>query len=188
MNIKQKTATAMSIMMLASLTACGTETAEITTEEETLASNSEEITDVLTDSLGIGSETDADKEETVYVIADANGNAQDTIVSEWLKNTDKKDTIEDVSKLSDIENVSGDETFKQNGTKLTWQAGGNDIYYQGHSSEASPVSVKVTYQLDGKDVSADELLGQSGHVKIRYEYSKVWRCLYTFYHGNRSDS
>ncbi len=173
MNIKQKTATAMSIMMLASLTGCGAETAEITTEEETLASNSEEITDVLTDSLGIGSETDADKEETVYVIADANGNAQDTIVSEWLKNTDKKDTIEDVSKLSDIENVSGDETFEQDGTKLKWQAGGNDIYYQGHSSEASPVSVKVSYQLDGKDVSADELLGKSGHIKIRYDYTNT---------------
>jgi len=173
MNIKQKTATAMSIMMLASLTGCGAETAEITTEEETLASNSEEITDVLSDSLGIGSETDADKEETVYVIADANGNAQDTIVSEWLKNTDKKDTIEDVSKLSDIENVSGDETFEQDGTKLKWQAGGNDIYYQGHSSEASPVSVKVSYQLDGKDVSADELLGKSGHIKIRYDYTNT---------------
>ena len=173
MNIKQKTATAMSIMMLASLTGCGAETAEITTEEETLASNSEEITDVLTDSLGIGSETDADKEETVYVIADANGNARDTIVSEWLKNTDKKDTIEDVSKLSDIENVSGDETFEQDGTKLKWQAGGNDIYYQGHSSEASPVSVKVSYQLDGKDVSADELLGKSGHIKIRYDYTNT---------------
>lgn len=173
MNIKQKTATAMSIMMLASLTGCGAETAEITTEEETLASNSEEITDVLSDSLGIGSETDADKEETVYVIADANGNAQDTIVSEWLKNTDKKDTIEDVSKLSDIENVSGDETFEQDGTKLKWQAGGNDIYYQGHSSETSPVSVKVSYQLDGKDVSADELLGKSGHIKIRYDYTNT---------------
>ena len=173
MNIKQKTAMAMSIMMLASLTGCGAETAEITTEEETLASNSEEITDVLSDSLGIGSETDADKEETVYVIADANGNAQDTIVSEWLKNTEKKDTIEDVSKLSDIENVSGDETFEQDGTKLKWQAGGNDIYYQGHSSEASPVSVKVSYQLDGKDVSADELLGKSGHIKIRYDYTNT---------------
>ena len=137
-------------------------------DEETV----DEITDVITGSLGIGASDagDAQKEETVYVIAGADGAVKDTIVSEWLKNPEKKDKLEDVSKLSDIENVKGDETYDSDKTKLTWDAAGNDIYYQGHTSDAAPVSVDVTYTLDGKKVSPDELLGKSGHLVIRYDY------------------
>ena len=51
------------------------------------------------------------KEETVYVISDSTGNPTKIIVSAHLKNPDKRKTIEDVSNLSDIENVKGEETF-----------------------------------------------------------------------------
>ena len=76
-------------------------------------------------------DNDADKDESVYLISDANGNVNKTIVVDHLKNKDKKDTLEDASNLSDIENVKGKEKFTQSGDKLTWQAGGEDIYYQG---------------------------------------------------------
>lgn len=58
--------------------------------------------------------------------------------------------MEDASNLSDIENVKGKEKFTQSGDKLTWQAGGKDIYYQGTATEEPPVTQKVTYYLDGK--------------------------------------
>ena len=73
------------------------------------------------------------KEESVYLFSDASGKVHDTLVSDHLINKDKADRIEDQSSLSDIENVKGDETFSQNGEKLTWQADGHDIYYQGTS-------------------------------------------------------
>lgn len=114
---------------------------------------------------------DADKEETVYVVANADGSADNVIVSEWLKNKDKKATLEDVSDLKDIENVKGDETFTQNGDKVTWQADGNDIYYQGTTDKELPITQKITYFLDGKEMSPEEIAGKSGKVKVRFDYT-----------------
>ena len=111
-----------------------------------------------------------EKEETVYVKTDASGNSTEVIVSDWLKNTGKTKSIVDETDLSDIENVKGEESFKQDGKQLTWNADGKDIYYQGTTNKELPVTVKVTYYLDGKEISPDELAGKSGHVKIEYTY------------------
>ena len=111
------------------------------------------------------------KEETVYVLSDANGTANEVIVSEWLKNPGGKKTIEDYSELSDIENVKGDETFTQNGETITWNADGLDIYYQGKTKKEVPVDVKITYFLNDKEVSPQEIAGKSGVVKIRMDYT-----------------
>ena len=116
-------------------------------------------------------EKEIGKEETVYVIADSTGKEQKVIVSDHLINNDNKATIGDASTLTDIENVKGDETFTQNGTKLVWQADGNDIYYQGTSTGQLPVSQKITYSLDGKEISPEELAGKSGKVTIRFDYT-----------------
>ena len=110
------------------------------------------------------------KDETVYILADCNGNAKSTIVSEWLKNPDKKERLEDVSDLEEIENVKGDEAFEQNGGSLSWNAKGSDIYYQGTSRKEAPVTEKITYFLDGKEISAKNLAGKSGKVRIRFDY------------------
>ena len=116
-----------------------------------------------------------EKEETVYVKAQADGTVDRTIVSSWLKNEDGADQIEDVSELKDIKNVKGDETFTQNGKSITWQAAGNDIYYQGETDKELPVGVKVTYYLDGKEISPEELAGKSGKVRIRFDYTNKSR-------------
>ena len=81
--------------------------------------------------------------------------------------------MEDASNLSDIENVKGKEKFTQSGDKLTWQAGGKDIYYQGTATEEPPVTQKVTYYLDGKEISPEDLAGKSGKVKIRFDYTNT---------------
>ncbi|MCI8813646.1 MAG: hypothetical protein HFH61_00080, partial [Lachnospiraceae bacterium] len=111
------------------------------------------------------------KEQTVYINADESGNAQDVIVSNWLKNMENNHSLTDKSDLSDIENVKGDEEFTQSGDgTLTWKAGGNDIYYQGKTTEELPVSVKMTYYLDGNKIQPSQLAGKSGKVKIRIDY------------------
>ena len=164
----------MSICMILASTGCGNKTNGKTDEtEKGLQVESEDETDledIISGSVGHSSVSDADKEETVYLISDASGNVQETIVSEWLKNTNGSDELVDVSSLSDIVNVKGDEGFTQDGSKLTWESGGSDIYYQGTSDAEAPVAVKVSYKLDGKDITPDELEGKSGHLTIRYEY------------------
>lgn len=134
--------------------------------------DADDIADKLMDSVSL-KDNDADKDESVYLISDANGNVNKTIVVDHLKNKDKKDTLEDASNLSDIENVKGKEKFTQSGGKLTWQAGGKDIYYQGTATAEPPVTQKVTYYLDGKEISPEDLAGKSGKVKIRFDYTNT---------------
>lgn len=110
------------------------------------------------------------KDETVYVITDSSGNPEDVIVSDWLKNPGKG-TKEDASILNDIRNVSGNESFTKDGDgKLVWNSEGKDIYYQGTTDKELPVNVRITYELDGKKMSAEEIAGKKGHVKIRFDY------------------
>lgn len=144
------------------------EGAETTEAEE--VSEDDSLEDELLGKVSV-SKKDMDKEEIVYFITDASGNVDKTIVSDHLYNRDGKDTIEDVSSLSDIENVKGDEEFTQDGDKLQWKADGNDIYYQGTTNAEAPVSQKVTYYLDGKEISPEELAGKSGKVTIHFDYT-----------------
>ena len=170
---KRFMAIALSGAMMLSVTGCGsTATGDVQTLEnpEIMSKSDEELSDVLENSIGLSENTDSDKDETVYVIADAAGNKQDVIVSEWLKNTDGEATIKDSSNLTDIENVKGDETFTENNGELVWKADGNSIYYQGKSEEQVPVEVKVTYYLDDQEITPDQLAGKSGKVKMRFEY------------------
>lgn len=170
---KRFMAIALSGAMMLSVTGCGsTATGDVQTLEnpEIMSKSDEELSDVLENSVGLSENTDSDKDETVYVIADAAGNKQDVIVSEWLKNTDGEATIKDSSNLTDIENVKGDETFTENNGELVWKADGNSIYYQGKSEEQVPVEVKVTYYLDDQEITPDQLAGKSGKVKMRFEY------------------
>ena len=111
------------------------------------------------------------KEETVYVIADANGNPTRTIVSAWLKNPEEADTITDRSTLTGIENVKGSETYTTDANgDLVWQADGNDIYYQGSSDAPLPITANITYTLDGVDVTPELLEGATGHLVMTFHY------------------
>ncbi|MBR6918596.1 MAG: hypothetical protein IKN38_10465, partial [Clostridia bacterium] len=110
------------------------------------------------------------KEETVYVITDAEGKATEVISSCHLNNPNGVDVISDNSTLDDIENVKGDEEFVKKNGKLEWRADGSDIYYRGTSNDELPVEVKVSYTLDGKKVSPDKIAGASGKVTVRFDY------------------
>lgn len=114
------------------------------------------------------------KNETVYVIADASGAAKKIIVSDWLKGVDTKGKVKDVSNLKDVKNVKGDETYTVNeDNAYEWAANGDDIYYQGTGTTELPVKLKLSYKLNGKTVSADEIAGKSGKVTIRIDYENT---------------
>jgi len=112
-----------------------------------------------------------DKAETVYVIAAPDGTADQVIVSEWLKNPENAETISDATQLQDIENTNGYETYAIGDEQLTWAANGGDIHYQGTTDSELPVTVKITYYLDGTETAPENMAGQSGHVTIRFDYT-----------------
>ncbi|MGI6045851.1 MAG: hypothetical protein ACOYCA_03310 [Eggerthellaceae bacterium] len=115
--------------------------------------------------------TATQKSETVYVFTQADGTVKNIEVSDALKNSKQLDKIADSSELSNIENVEGHEDFSGSGDSMQWNAGGNDIYYKGTIDKALPVSMKITYTLDGKEISASDLAGKSGKVSIHYEFT-----------------
>lgn len=116
-------------------------------------------------------DTKTAKDETVYVIANADGSVKKIIVSDWIKNSLNEKNLKDKSELKDIKNVKGDESYVMDSDNMrVWSADGADIYYQGTISKELPVDLKVSYKLDGKAVSADEIAGKSGKATIRFDY------------------
>lgn len=112
------------------------------------------------------------KQESVYVTAGADGSVQKITVADWLKDSGiATGTLRDSSNLTDITNVKGEETFTQSGDSVDWATAGQDIYYQGQSTEELPVDVSITYTLDGEEMTAQEMLGKSGEVKIHVAYT-----------------
>lgn len=112
-----------------------------------------------------------DKTETVYVKADAEGTPQEITVETWLRNPGEGEEILDYTRLTDIKNMEGDEEFtlSADGT-LVWESRGEDIHYKGVSGDTLPVTVKVSYYLDGEVIQPEALAGRSGQVTIRFDY------------------
>lgn len=112
------------------------------------------------------------KQESVYINADASGAVTKITVSDWLKNAGIVPKLIDMSELNNITNIKGDETFHiDSDNSLTWNTDGADIYYQGESNKQLPVTMNITYKLDGKEMSPEELLGKNGKVEIHISYT-----------------
>ena len=124
--------------------------------------------------INASAEAETSKDETVYVLAGADGTVQKIIVSDWIKNAMAADSLEDKTELSDIENIKGNESFTLGGdNSCVWDAQGNDIYYQGNIEKELPVQMSVCYTLDGQAIAPEALAGQSGHVTIRFDYQNM---------------
>lgn len=116
------------------------------------------------------SDEEKDKTETVYAKADADGTVNEVTVNTVLKNKNEK-KIQDYSNLTDIKNIKGDEEYtRQLDGTILWDNQGEDIEYEGKSSEQLPVTVQISYFLDDKEISPKELAGKSGSLKIRFDY------------------
>lgn len=111
------------------------------------------------------------KSETVYVFQKADGSVKNQTVSNSLTNGNGAQLLQDQTDLTDIENVEGDQEFTQSSEGTVWDAKGGDISYRGTTTKEAPVDIKVSYQLDGKDVLPDEISGKTGHVKIHIAYT-----------------
>ena len=121
--------------------------------------------------LATENEADLVKDETVYVLAGADGSVEKIIVSDWIKNSVGSNSFSDKSELTNVENIKGDESYTMNGDNMrVWDAQGNDIYYQGNIEKDLPVNLSVSYKLDGKSISPEELAGKSGKVTIHFDY------------------
>lgn len=110
--------------------------------------------------------TSAEKTETVYSVLNSDGSISDIVVSSWLHNDNGIKNLKERLNLTDVKNVKTDEEPEDDNGVYTWNSDSNDVYYQGNSTEKLPVSMKITYQLDGQEMSESDLVGKSGHLVI----------------------
>lgn len=113
------------------------------------------------------------KTETVYAVLNGNGSLSDIVVSGWLHNDSGIKNLKEKLNLTDVKNVKTDEVPEDNNGEYTWNSDSNDIYYQGNSTEQLPVTMQITYELDGQQLSQEELKGKSGHLKINIHLTNV---------------
>lgn len=111
------------------------------------------------------------RDETVYVLAGPDGAVEKIIVSDWLKNPEGLDRLEDAAVLDQVEDVKGGAAFSPDGPGRIWEANGGDVYSQGTSDQDLPVEVSVRYTLDGRPIDPEQLAGKSGRVTIRFDYT-----------------
>lgn len=116
-------------------------------------------------------ENPTEKTETIYSVLNSDGSISDTIVSSWLHDEDGINNIKETLNLTDVKNIKSNEKPSKDGNTYTWNAKGNDVYYEGTGTKQLPVSVKLRYELDGQEMSAKDMEGKSGHLKLTISFT-----------------
>lgn len=106
------------------------------------------------------------KEESVYVNLSADGTVKTVNVTDWLHTDMPQVRIKDISNLANITNIKTLTEPVISGDKLYWDMDTTDLYYSGISNEEPPVKFTIKYFLDGEEMSAEEIAGKKGSVKI----------------------
>lgn len=106
------------------------------------------------------------KDENVFLFLNPDGSIQSQVVSDWLHSDSGLRGVTDRTSLTDITNLKSDAAHTLNGDALTWDTDDHDVYYQGSSTQTPPVTASIRYELNGQEMTAAEMLGKAGHVKI----------------------
>ena len=129
---------------------------------------------MITLSLAGCSNTASNDTNETTVNSEYAANSTEALISEELNkqlnttNTLKTNTRNETVYVFDDANGKQDHIIVNE--KVT-DASGNTTSTQENSSKEAPVTIKVTYYLDGSEISADKLAGKSGKVKIRFDYT-----------------
>ena len=113
--------------------------------------------------------TSVQKKETVYANLNSDGSVRQVTVSDHLVADSGEVYIIDVSDLSDIADSTGTVLPIYDGDNIIWHSATTDFYYTGTSDKDLPVTFNITYYLDGVEMTAEEISGQSGTVTIEIE-------------------
>lgn len=161
-NLKKIMCVLLCASMLASFSACSKKN-DGSTDEPTTAPSQSDTTKVSYDTAA----TSYKKNETVYVNMASNGEVTSKVVTDWL-HTDKAQTyIDDKTDLSDIKNVKSNvEPVKNKDGSYRWNMETTDLYYRGTTEKELPISIGITYYLDGKQIESKKLAGKKGQVKM----------------------
>lgn len=109
----------------------------------------------------------ASKDEVVYANLQATGQLDEIYVVNILDVT-KAGLITDYGMYSSIKNLTDLSEIEQGDGTIVVTAPEGKFYYQGniHENGKLPWNVQISYLLDGKEISPEDLPGKNGHVQI----------------------
>ena len=116
--------------------------------------------------MAFAADSPVTKDENVFLFLNPDGSIQSQVVSDWLHSDNGLRGVTDRTSLTDITNLKSDAAYTLNGDALTWDTDDHDVYYQGNSTQTPPVTASIRYELNGQEMTAAEMLGKAGHVKI----------------------
>lgn len=114
-------------------------------------------------------DTPSEKEEVVYVNLYSYGAVKDI----YTVNIFDGGEITDYGNYEDVKLLNSNDKINIDGDKITFNTDKDRVYYQGTITNTQiPWNIEISYILDGKEISADELAGKSGSLEIVFKISK----------------
>lgn len=133
--------------------------------------------------IASAAEKSTPKEEVVYVNLEDNGSIKDVQVVN-IFNTDKACKITDYGNYSSVRNMNTTDKITYSDNKTTIDAGKGRIYYEGKLKDtAIPWNISISYFLDDKEYTADEIAGKSGKLKLKIKITDNKDSYDNFYDG-----
>ena len=120
----------------------------------------------------------SEKEEVIYVTLDASGE----LVSAYAVNSFPGGEITDYGDYDSVRVLNTGDEIEYKGGIVNITTDAKRIYYQGELKKVElPWDISLTYRLDGKAVTAEEIAGKSGEAEIRFTVTQNEKCAGTFY-------
>ncbi|HIS72126.1 MAG TPA: hypothetical protein IAD43_04335, partial [Candidatus Scatomorpha pullicola] len=120
----------------------------------------------------------SEKEEVIYVTLDASGE----LVSAYAVNSFPGGEITDYGDYDSVRVLNTGDEIEYKGGIVNITTDAKRIYYQGGLKKVElPWDISLTYRLDGKAVTAEEIAGKSGEAEIRFTVTQNEKCTGTFY-------
>ena len=109
------------------------------------------------------------KDENVYVTLNGDGSVAGVyVVNEYV--LEQETDIVDYGDYTEVKNLATTDELVLEDGKVTVTAPEGKFYYQGYlEDKCIPWEISITYLLDGTEMSASELAGKSGKLKIILE-------------------
>jgi putative membrane protein len=116
-------------------------------------------------------ETLAVKNETVYVLLSSDGTLLNQRIVNRIYDSQDHDAalIVDYGEYLHVENMVADAAPQVEDNRLLWESSllsEADLYYEGLIDKDLPLSVSISYYLDDQAISAADLAGKNGPLKI----------------------
>ena len=113
-----------------------------------------------------------EKSEIVYAALAATGSPEAVYVVNRFDVTGPG-AIVDHGDYTAVQNLTNETELARQGDATTFEAGEGTFFYQGDAAQATlPWKVALTYKLDGKAVSPDQLAGASGRLSVQVSTSR----------------